>query len=46
VHIFLAGPNAFSFLLGQQAESMGRCIPYEFDFSGRIHGSYEPTFVI
>jgi len=25
---------------------MGRCIPYEFDFSGRIHGSYEPTFVI
>lgn len=46
VHIFVSGPNAFSFLLGQQAESMGRCIPYEFDFSGRVDGSYRPTFSI
>jgi hypothetical protein len=46
VHVFVSGPNAFSFLLGQQAESMGCCIPYEFDFNGRIHGSYDPTFVI
>lgn len=45
-HIFVSGPNAFSFLLGQQAESMGRCIPYEFDFNGRIHGTYQPTFSI
>lgn len=46
VHIFVSGPNAFSFLLGQQAEAMGRCIPYEFDFSGHIDGSYQPTFNI
>jgi hypothetical protein len=46
IHVFVSGPNAFSFLLGQQAESMGRCIPYEFDFSGRHDGSYRPTFSI
>lgn len=46
VHVFVSGPNAFSFLLGQQAESMGSCIPYEFDFSGYVDGSYQPTFSI
>ncbi|MBZ9801099.1 SAVED domain-containing protein [Mesorhizobium sp. ES1-6] len=46
IHIFVSGPNAFSFLLGQQAESMGRCIPYEFDFSSHVNGSYQPTFSI
>ncbi|MCM5554170.1 SAVED domain-containing protein [Pleomorphomonas sp. NRK KF1] len=46
VHVFVAGPNAFSFLLGQQAESMGCCVPYEFDFGGRVDGSYQPTFSI
>jgi len=46
VHVFVSGPNAFSFLLGQQAESLGLCIPYEFDFNGRIDGSYQPTFSI
>lgn len=46
LHVFVSGPNAFSFFLGQQAESMGRCIPYEFDFNGRVNGSYQPTFNI
>ncbi|KDC57247.1 SAVED domain-containing protein [Bordetella bronchiseptica] len=46
VHVFVSGPNAFSFLLGQHAEAMGRCIPYEFDFGGRTDGSYQPTFSI
>ncbi|MCE8043946.1 SAVED domain-containing protein [Halomonas daqingensis] len=46
VHIFVSGPNAFSFLLGQQAEAMGKCIPYEFDFSCHVDGSYQPTFHI
>jgi SMODS-associated and fused to various effectors sensor domain len=45
-HIFLVAPNAFSFMLGQQAESMGRCTLYEYDFSGQIDGSYQPTFSI
>lgn len=43
VHIFLAAPNVFSFYLGQHAEALGRCIPYEFDFGGRNGGSYTPT---
>jgi hypothetical protein len=46
VHLFVAGPNAFSFFLGQQAEAMGECVPYEFDFGGRTDGSYRPTFSI
>ena len=46
VHVFVAGPNAFSFFLGQHAEAMGQCIPYEFDFNSRVDGSYQPTFRI
>jgi hypothetical protein len=46
VHLFVAGPNAFAFFLGQQAEAMGKCIPYEFDFGGRTDGTYRPTFTI
>jgi hypothetical protein len=45
-HVFIAGPNAFSFMLGQHAQSMGVCIPYEFDFGGRVDGTYCPTFRI
>lgn len=46
IHIFISGPNAFSFFMGQHAEAMGQCIPYEFDFGGRITNSYESTFDI
>jgi hypothetical protein len=46
VHVFVAGPNAFSFMLGQQAERMGQCVAYEFDFGARRDGSYHPTFRI
>lgn len=46
VHVFLVAPNTFSFMLGQQAEAIGRCVVYEFDFSGQIDGSYQPTFSI
>lgn len=45
-HLFVAAPNAFSFLLGQHADSMGACVPYEFDFGGRVDGLYRPTFTI
>ena len=45
-HLFVAAPNAFSFLLGQHADSMGMCAPYEFDFGGRVDGLYRPTFTI
>jgi len=46
VHLFVAAPNAFSFFLGQQAEAMGKCVNYEFDFSSQIDGSYQPSFKI
>jgi hypothetical protein len=46
VHLFVSAPNAFSFFLGQQAEAMGTCVPYEFDFSSQFDGSYRPTFKI
>lgn len=44
VHIFVAGPNAVSFFLGQHAASLGRWVVYEFDFERRDHGSYQPSF--
>ncbi len=46
VHIFVAGPNAFTFYLGQHRESLGPCVLYEFDFGGRAGGSYRPAFSI
>lgn len=45
-HVFLAAPNALSFYLGQQADPMGICIPYEFDFKKQVDGSYQATFEI
>jgi hypothetical protein len=39
-HIFIAGPNAFAFLLGQHHVGIGRCAVYEWDFEGRRGGSY------
>ncbi len=45
-HVFLAAPNALSFLLGQQVDAMGACIPYEFDFKKQTDGSYVSTFDI
>lgn len=44
VHIFVAGPNAFSFFLGQHREALGKVVLYEFDFGGTRQ--YHPSFVI
>lgn len=44
VHIFVSGPNAAAFFLGQHASSLGRWQVYEFDFSRRVDGSYSPSF--
>ena len=46
IHIFAAAPNAFVFMLGQRAEQMGECVIYEFDFGGRVDGSYNPSMRI
>jgi hypothetical protein len=43
-HIFIAGPNAFAFFLGQHHIALGTCAVYEWDFEGRRGGSYSLGF--
>jgi hypothetical protein len=40
IHLFIAGPNAFAFFLGQNHVAIGRTTVYEWDFEGRRSGSY------
>ncbi len=42
-HLFIAGPGAFTFFLGQRQPGLGRVVLYEFDFEGTRSGSYEPS---
>lgn len=43
IHLFIAAPNAFIFILGQLARSLGRSVFYEYSFGeGRI-GAYQPS---
>jgi hypothetical protein len=42
VHLFIAGPGAFAFYLGQRHHALGSTTLYEFDFEGTRGGSYEP----
>lgn len=46
LHFFIAGPNAFSFFMGQHRDAMGPVALYEFDFKRAIDGSYHPSFRI
>lgn len=41
-HFFIAGPNAFAFLLGQNQSAIGATTVYEWDFEGNRDGSYRP----
>ncbi|MEX2124962.1 MAG: SAVED domain-containing protein [Woeseia sp.] len=40
VHIFIAGPNGFTFFLGQHQQAIGPCVLYEWDFDGQRGGGY------
>lgn len=40
VHIFIAGPNAFTFLLGQHQPILGSTVLYEWDFENQRGGGY------
>ena len=42
-HLFVAAPNAFSFVLGQQLRGLGPVVVYEFNFETGKVGAYEPT---
>jgi hypothetical protein len=39
-HLFIAGPNAFAFFLGQNQPAMRPVIVYEWDFEGERDGTY------
>lgn len=41
LHIFIAGPNAFTFFLGQRRAALGPVTLYEYDFEAARTGSYE-----
>ena len=43
LHLFIAGPNGFSFLLGQHCRGLGKLINYEYDFDSGAVGQYEPA---
>ena len=40
VHLFVAGPNAFAFFLGQSQPAIGPVTVYEWDFDGLRDGGY------
>lgn len=40
LHIFASAPNGFTFLLGREARSFGRCSIYEHDFDTNLPGAY------
>ena len=40
LHVFIAGPNAFAFFLGQQQQVIGPASVYEWDFDGQRGGTY------
>lgn len=46
MHLFVAGPGAFTFYLGQQQPAMGATTLYEYDFEGSQSGTYEPSLAI
>lgn len=39
VHLFIAGPNAFTFFMGQRQPGLGKVTIYEYDFEGQYGGS-------
>lgn len=45
-HIFVAGPNAFTFFLGQRQVVIGRVRLYEFDFEGGRDRSYAAALTL
>jgi SMODS-associated and fused to various effectors sensor domain/CHAT domain len=46
LHLFVSGPNAFLFYLGQLAHGLGRIQLYEFDFDKGTPGGYRPSLVL
>ncbi|MCB1461682.1 MAG: SAVED domain-containing protein, partial [Nitratireductor sp.] len=45
VHLFIAGPDGFTFFLGQNHKSFGPSTVYEWDFEGPRSGGFCPPLV-
>ena len=41
IHLFMAAPNGFSFVLGQHLRPVGPTVVYEFDFESSAPGAYQ-----
>jgi hypothetical protein len=46
LHLFVSGPNAFLFYLGQLAHGLGRIQLYEYDFDSGAPGDYRPSIAL
>ena len=46
VHLFVAGPNAFTFFLGQNQQALGPVSSYEWDFDGQRGGGYSLSLFV
>ena len=45
-HLFIAGPNAFTFFLGQHQQALGPVSSYEWDFDGQRGGGYSLSLLV
>ncbi|MBI4192897.1 MAG: SAVED domain-containing protein [Betaproteobacteria bacterium] len=43
MHLFIAGPNSFTFYLGQHIQLLKPVTLYEFDFASPRNKSYQPS---
>lgn len=46
LHLFVSGPNAFLFYLGQLARGLGRIQLYEYDFASGRPGAYRASILL
>lgn len=46
VHLFIAAPNAFTFMAGQRQAGMGRATLYEYDFENARGETYESSLTL
>jgi len=46
IHLFIAGPNGFSFMLGQHCHGLGTILTYEYNFESGEMGQYEPAITL
>lgn len=46
IHLFIAGPNAFTFFMGQRQPALGRVTLYEYDFEGLRGGTYATSLTL